>query len=425
MMEHTIYERCVQALQNELIPAFGFTEPIAIAFAAAKAREVLQSLPEEVLVSCSANIIKNVKGVVVPATGHLIGIPAAAAIGIVGGKAEKGLEVLSDVTSAHIQAAAQLLAENRIKVTMLDSAAKLHIRVTMRSHTNTALVEIIHTHTNIVRIEKNGTILFSAPFEVQSDAVKKQLSGLSLDDLYAFAANENLDVVYPPLKQQISCNRQIAKEGLAHPYGAQIGRTLLQTYGDDHVEILAQAAAAAGSDARMGGCEMPVVINSGSGNQGMTVCIPLLVYAKHLQKEDDALYRALCLANLVAIFQRSKIGRLSAFCGVINASAGTAAGLTMLSGGTLEQIKAAIVNTLAAASGIICDGAKASCASKIALGVQSAILGTHMALDAHNFIDGQGLVKKTADASVDAIVCLARDGFCDLDHEILTLMMQP
>lgn len=422
-MTQEICEKCIQCLKEELIPAFGCTEPIALALCAAKARQVLGCIPEQVHAYCSGNIIKNVKGVVVPATGNLIGIPAAVAIGIAGGNPDAQLQVLQNVTEADIQLAAQIVEKNIIQVSLLETDAKLHIRIEMKRGTDSVLVEMMHTHTGIVKIVKNGEILLDCPCSNQEQYVDEHVLDVSFDDIFDFGANGDLREVLPILEEQVRYNTSISMEGLRHPYGAQVGRTLVETYGDSNIEIFAQAAAAAGSDARMGGCEMPVIINSGSGNQGLTVCLPVVAFARKLGVPDETMYRAVCISNLTAIYQRSQIGRLSAFCGVTNASAGAAAGIAFLLGATAAQAELAVSNTLANVSGIVCDGAKASCAAKIAACVHAAELGVHMAMKERYFLPGQGLVKNNVDATIKCVAKLANDGMKETDQVILNLMI--
>ena len=422
-MKSTSKEIYLQILKSELIPALGCTEPIAVAYAAAKARAALGELPCRAIVSCSGNIVKNVKGVIVPTTKDMKGMASAAAIGITGGDPDLDLEVLSKVDDKALAQAKALLKQGVFEERVLDSKAKLHIIVELFSAKHRALVEIIHTHTGIVRIEKDDKVLLSVPHtECEADS-ELDYAALNLKEIYHFARNVELEAIRPTLDQQINYNTAISREGLKNDYGAGIGKTLLEMYGEQDLSIRAAAMAAAGSDARMSGCEMPVVINSGSGNQGITVSLPVIVYAQALKKTPEELYRALCFANLVAIYQKSKIGRLSAFCGAVNAATGAGAGIAFLLGMDLEQIGQVIINSLAGVSGIVCDGAKPSCAAKINAGVQAATMAVHMVQNGRGFRSGDGLVKESAEATLTCISSLAKDGMEVTDRVILALMV--
>lgn len=423
MLTEKMYQDYVSILKEELIPALGCTEPIAIAYASATARDALGGLPERIELSCSGNIIKNVKGVVVPTTKDMKGMAAAAIIGAVGGRAEKKLEVLSDVNQADLALAKELLARNICEEKLLSTPAKLHIVVRMWRGGDTSMAEIIHSHSNVVRIEKNGQVLLDVPHSDEEQQAQTDRSCLNVEDIYAFAQRVALDDVGSLLETQIAYNTAISDEGLKNNYGAGIGRTLLGLYGDD-VKIRARACAAAGSDARMSGCEMPVVINSGSGNQGITVSVPVVEYAKSLHASREQLLRALCLSNLVAIHQKAKIGRLSAYCGAVNAAAGACAGITYLLGGSLEQISSAVTIALGDVSGIVCDGAKPSCAAKISSSLDAAIMAAHMAMNnSRGFESGEGLVMDGIEHTIDSISRLAKDGMEVTDTEILHIMM--
>ncbi|WP_312644615.1 L-serine ammonia-lyase, iron-sulfur-dependent, subunit alpha [Hydrogenoanaerobacterium sp.] len=417
------YLNYVSILKEELIPALGCTEPIAIAYAAAKARNVLGVMPDRIVAECSGNIIKNVKGVIVPTTKDLRGIEAAAIIGAVGGDPAKELEVLTGVTQEHLAQAKALIQKGICEEKILETPAKLHIIIRMFHGDNSSMVEIIHTHTGIVRIEKNDEVLLDVPhsqeenFDGQTDR-----SCLNVEDIVEFANTVNVDDIREVLAKQVEYNTAISNEGLHKIYGANIGITLLSTYGDD-VKIRAKAAAAAGSDARMGGCEMPVVINSGSGNQGMTVSLPVIEYAKELSVTTDRLYRALCVSNLIAIHQKTKIGRLSAYCGAVSAATGAGAAITYLYGGGVKEISQTITSTLANVSGIVCDGAKPSCAAKIASSVDAALLACYMTMQSRGFNSGEGIVKDGVEETIDSVSRLAKDGMQVTDEEILKIMI--
>lgn len=418
------YEKLIEILESELIPALGCTEPIAIAYVAAKAREVLGEFPDRIVTECSGNIIKNAKGVIVPTTKNLKGIEAATIIGAVGGDASKKLEVLSSVTAEDLELTKVLLKDKLCETRILGSKAKLHIIITMYKGDNYAMVEAIHTHTGIVKIIKNNTTLLDiAHSEEEVPSSGADYSVLNLENIIEFADTVEINDVEAVLLRQIEFNTAIAEEGLKNNYGANIGSTLLEVYGDD-VKVCAKAMAAAGSDARMSGCEMPVVINSGSGNQGITASLPVVVFGKRLGCCQDKIYRALCISNLIAIYQKSGIGRLSAYCGAVSAAGGAGAGITYLYGGRIEEISRTLTNTLGNVSGIICDGAKSSCAAKIASSVDAAIVATMMTLKGNYFAPGDGIVKDNIEDTVDGVVKLAKKGMKTTDEVVLEIMIQ-
>lgn len=422
-MEKKIYDSFVKILKKELVPALGCTEPIALAYAAAKAREVLGTMPERILATCSGNIIKNVKGVVVPATGGLRGIEAAVLIGAVGGDPSKELEVLSSVTDAD-RAAVRVLLENDIcEVKVSDNNAKLHIIIEMWAGENSALVEIIHSHTEIVRMLKNGKVLLKKDIRnVDGEEEDEDYNFLNMENIYCFANEVKLEDVKETLDKQIQYNTQIAEAGMAGVYGANVGKTLVEAYGKS-LDVLAKALPAAGSDARMSGCEMPVIINSGSGNQGMTVSLPVIICAKELGSSDEKRYRALCISNLTALYQKRDIGRLSAYCGAVSAGAGAGAGMMYLMGGGLEEISKVVEYTLANVGGIICDGAKSSCAAKIASSVEAALLAIRLIQKNRGFGSGEGVVKDTVAETVEGVSAIAREGMQVTDEVILDVMV--
>lgn len=422
-MDQKVYQNCVAILKEELVPALGCTEPIAVAYAAARARQALGCMPEKMTAECSGNIIKNVKGVIVPATGDLRGIRAAAILGAVGGDPDRELEVLTSVTPEDVARVRTLLKQGLCKEALLDTPAKLHIIIRMSGGGHTSMAEIIHSHANIVRVERDGKALVDVPHtEEEGEEEGADRSCLSLANILRFAEEVSLDDVREVLDRQIEYNTAISKAGLEESYGAQVGATLLSVYGDD-VKIRARAAAAAGSDARMSGCELPVVINSGSGNQGLTVSMPVIEYAKSLGASREKLYRALCVSNLTAIHQKSKIGKLSAYCGAVSAATGAGAGICYLCGGGEEEIEKVVVNTLGNVSGIVCDGAKPSCAAKIASSVDAAILAVSMAMKDRYFRPGEGIVKDGVEATVESVGQLAREGMRETDSEILKIMV--
>ncbi len=422
-MNHELYQDYLRILEEELVPALGCTEPIAVAYAAAKARETLGCFPQKMTAACSGNIIKNVKGVIVPTTGDLRGTRAAAILGAVGGDAARKLEVLTTVKPEHVERVRALLEEGLCEEKLLETPAKLHIIISMEGGGHSAMVEIIHSHTGIVRIEKDGQVLLDIPHdEEETDTARTDRTCLSIADILTFADQVDIKDVSDILDRQIEYNTQISKAGLEGDYGAAVGATLLSAYGND-IKVRARAAAAAGSDARMSGCEMPVVINSGSGNQGMTASLPVIEYAEELGATREKLYRALCVSNLVAIHQKTGIGKLSAYCGAVSAAAGAGAGITYLYGGSEEDVSKVIVNTLGNVSGIVCDGAKPSCAAKIASCVDAAILAMNMAMKDRFFRPGEGIVKSDVEATIASVGELARDGMRQTDTEILKIMV--
>ena len=409
-------------LKEELCAAMGCTEPISIAFAAAKAREVLGSLPDRVSIEVSGNILKNVKSVVVPNTNGLRGIPAAVAIGIVAGDASRELEVLSKVTPEQIKAAAGFLENTEITVRLADTPHIFDIMLTLYKGDDTAYLRIAEHHTNVVCLRKNGEVLFEKEIKTEENG-KTDHSVLSIEKIIDFAEKADLAPLRETLCRQIEYNMAIAKEGIKNNYGANIGSTLLSIGKADIYEKM-RAFAAAGSDARMNGCEMPVIICSGSGNQGITASVPVVVYAREKGFEEDALLRALIVSNLVTIHLKAGIGTLSAYCGVVSAGVGAAAGVAFLEGGRYDTIAHTVVNALAMDSGIICDGAKASCAAKIASAVDAGLLGLFMYQNGNEFYSGEGLVAKGVENTIRNIGCLARNGMAETDREIIRIMLE-
>lgn len=416
------YSAYVQILAEELVPAMGCTEPIALAYCAAKAREVLGQLPDRVVVSASGSIIKNVKSVIVPNTDHMKGIPAAAAAGIVAGNPGKELEVIASVTPEQIAAMRTFLEETPIAVELVDNGLTFEILVTVYKGEHYAKVRIVNYHTNIVLIEKDGQILSQVKVEGESEAGLTDRSILNIADILDFAESVDVDDIKKILDRQIKYNTAIAEEGLRGNYGSNIGSVLLDTYGDS-VMIRAKAKAAAGSDARMNGCEMPVIINSGSGNQGMTTSLPVIEYARELNVSQEKLYRALALSNLVTIHQKTSIGRLSAFCGAVSAGAGAGAGIAYLLGADLNGISHTVANAIATTGGIVCDGAKASCASKIATAVEAGILGYNMHIRNQDFQPDDGLVAETPEGTIANIGRLGKEGMRSTNEEIIKIMV--
>lgn len=416
------YRTYLQILKEELVPAMGCTEPIAISYCAAKARAILGCLPERSLVEVSGNIIKNVKSVIVPNTGGMKGIEAAAAAGIVAGNAERILEVIADVSESQKADIKRYLERKIIKVKPLETEEILDIVVHVYGEGHEVTVRIANYHTNIVLIQKDGKILY----EIGTTAAAKETNQadrnlLSVADIVEFADTADLSDVQELLDQQIACNSAIAREGLANPWGANVGKVLLKTYGND-IKVRARAVAAAGSDARMSGCEMAVIINSGSGNQGMTASLPVIEYAKELKVSQEKLYRALLVSNLITIHQKTGIGRLSAYCGAVSAGCGAGCGIAYLHGGDFRCIAHTLVNALAIVSGIVCDGAKPSCAGKIASAVDAGILGYEMFCEGQQFRGGDGILSKGVENTIHNISRLGSVGMKETDKEIIQIM---
>lgn len=420
--EDAKYKAYVQILKEELVPAMGCTEPIALAYGAAKAREVLGCIPERVVVEASGSIIKNIKSVIVPNTNQLKGIPAAVAAGVVAGKAEKELEVISAVTEDEIVEIQKFMYNTDIFVEHVNNGITFDIIVTMYKEKSYAKVRIANYHTNIVLIEKDSEVLHQIEIEGEEESGLTDRSLLNLEDIWDFANTVDVEDVRKMIGRQIRYNTAIAEEGLRGNYGSNIGRVLLDAYGDS-ISVRAKAMAAAGSDARMNGCELPVIINSGSGNQGMTTSLPVIEYAKELNVSEENLYRALVLSNLVTIHQKTSIGRLSAFCGAVSAGAGAGAGIGYLLGTDCHGIAHIVVNTLANTGGIVCDGAKSSCAAKIASAVDAGILGYYMHKNGQDFEEGDGLVADCAEQTIGNIGRLGKKGMKRTNEEIIKMMV--
>ncbi len=417
-----IFKAYETILNEELVPAMGCTEPIALAYCAAKARSVLGKRPERVLAQVSGNIIKNVKSVIVPNTNGAKGIEAAVAIGIVAGREDRLLEVLSEISDAQKEEFREYLRSTPIQVSQQKDGALLDMSVSVWSGSSCASVRIAGEHTNIVRITKDDEILLERVLESGMDTEREERYGLlNVEDIYCFATEAELSQVEGVLRRQIEYNRAAAEEGLRGDYGANIGSVLLMS-GEENVRIRAKAMAAAGSDARMNGSELPVVINSGSGNQGLTVSLPVMEYAKELGAGEEKLYRALALSNLIAIHLKRGIGPLSAYCGAVSAGVAAGAGIANLKEGDYDTIAHTVVNGLAIASGMICDGAKASCAAKIAVAVEAGLLGYDMYRNGQQFYGGDGVVAKGVENTIRNISWIGSRGMKETDQEILNIM---
>lgn len=422
MLNNELYQTYAEILREELTPAFGCTEPIAVAYCGSLARKILGKLPQKVTVEASGNIIKNVKSVIVPSTDGLKGIPAAAAAGIVAGDPDKVLEVIAEVTDQQKKEIAQFLQQAEFEVRSMDEGQKLDIRITAEAGGESAVVRIAKNHANVVYAAKNGEVLLQTDCAGgESTGHKADRSLLSIENIVAFADQVKPEDVEAVLERQISYNYAIAEEGIRNSWGANVGSVLLDVYGSD-VRNRAKAMAAAGSDARMSGCELPVVINSGSGNQGITVSVPVIVYAQELGVDRQTLYRALVVSNLVAVHIKTGIGPLSAFCGAVSAGCAAGCAIAYLMGGRVKEISHTLVNSIAIVSGIVCDGAKPSCAGKIASSVDAGILGYEMYVKGQQFYAEDGIVSKGVEATIQNICRLGAKGMWQTDEEIIRIM---
>lgn len=424
MLSENIKSTYVEILKEELMLAMGCTEPIAIAYASAILVDVLGTYPTHISAGLSGNIIKNVKSVIVPMTGGRHGIEAAIAAGCISARPDLKLEVLSQLDASAGEEIDRLLRDLVIEIEEIPSSCTFDLILNGRSGDKTATVRITGAHTNVVRAEAGGENLLTKYASGRLSETKiheTDRSLLSVKDIISFAEEVDLEPLRALLKQQLDMNMAIAKEGLSGKWGASIGKTIL-SIGDD-LTRRARAYAAAGSDARMSGCELPVCIISGSGNQGMTASVPLAVYAEELGKSEDELLRALIVSNLVTIHQKTGIGCLSAYCGAISAGVGAGAGISYLTGGRYHEIAHTIVNAVAILSGTICDGAKPSCAAKIAMAVEAGILGYEMARAGREFCGGDGIVTKGVENTIRNVGRLAREGMSETDREIIKIML--
>ncbi len=423
-MDRALYSNFISILREELVPAFGCTEPIALAYAGAIARETLGTMPDKILAEVSGSIIKNVKSVIVPNTNHLKGIPAALAAGIVAGKSDKKLEVIAEVSMEQIEKMRDFLSRTEIEIKHIDRGITFDIIITAYHGRDYARVRIASYHTNVVLIEKNGEILKEIKVcdEQDSNDGLTDRNILTMERIWDFTNTVNIDDVSDILDKQINMNMAIANEGISNNYGANIGTVLLRT-GPDTLENKAKAMAAAGSDARMNGCELPVIINSGSGNQGITASVPVIVYGQGIKAGSEKIYRALVLSNLTAIHQKTGIGRLSAYCGAVSAGAGAGAGIAYLDGGDYNYVIHTVVNSLAIVSGIVCDGAKASCAAKIAASVDAGMLGYNMYKCGQQFYGGDGIVTTGVENTIANVGRLGKDGMRETNNEIIRIMI--
>ncbi len=423
-MERTLYENCLIILKNELMVALGCTEPIAIAYAAARAREALEDTPIRCTVRCSGNIVKNVMGVTVPNSGGLRGIEVAAVLGVVGGDAQRELQVLESVTADDIERAKALLSAGFCTCELVEGVENLYVEVLLNgADGHTASAEVRDRHNNVTRVTRDGAALFARESAQAQPRSAGDKSLLSVESILEFADEVSFADIEEVIGRQVEYNTAISNEGLSGVYGAQAGRVLLGTGQPADPRTRAKAAAAAGSDARMSGCPLPVVINSGSGNQGITITMPLVEYAKAYNISRERLFRALAAANLIAIHQKKYIGSLSAYCGAVSAACGAGAGIAYMLGGSYELVSRTITNTIATIGGMVCDGAKSSCAAKIASAVECALFAYELAKEGHVFQPGEGMVKSTVEETIKSIGRMGRVGMHETDIEILNIML--
>ena len=421
-MNEKIKQDFLAILGEELVPAMGCTEPIALAYAAAKGREALGCEPERIIAHCSGNIIKNVRCVRIPNSGGMTGIEAACALGALAGNPHRNMEVLESVSDEGRAATAGFVAERRCKVEFLESTIPLHFIIELEGAGHHAEIEVRYSHQNIVRIIRDDeTLLYVEDLREAVEVADR--SGLSIENIYAFANTVELDLIRPFTDKQIACNMAIAGRGMQGDFGIGIGKTILDTY-QNGVYAKMRAYAAAASEARMDGCDMPVIITSGSGNQGITSTVPVIVYAREKQFPEELMMRALVFSSLMTVYQKEYIGKLSAFCGAVSAACAAGAAITYLVGGTIQQIKDTVDNTLANVPGIICDGAKASCAVKISSALDAALFAHTLALRGKAYSQGTGILREDTAKTIRDVGHIGRVGMQPTDEEIVKLMIK-
>lgn len=422
MLDKEVYQNYIGILKEEMIPAMGCTEPIALAYGAARAREILGREPERIVAHCSGNIVKNVRCVIIPNSGGLTGIEAGVVLGAVAGNAGLDMEVLSKVDEAGRARCRELLEKEICRVELLDSPVVLHFIIEMYAGEDSVSLEIKYDHINVTKIVKNEEVLLDVDEKCgETECADRTL--LNLEDIKEFADTVELDDVKELIDKQIQSNMAIAHEGMTGKYGLGIGRIIRETYSNDMLTKMRSLTAAA-SEARMGGCDMPVVINSGSGNQGISCSVPLIVYAREMELPDYVLYRALVFSNLLTVYQKQYIGKLSAFCGAVSASCAAGAAITYIVGGGLEVIKKTIENTLANIPGIICDGAKISCAAKIAASLDAAFLAHHLAMNGQSYAPYTGILQEETGETISCVGQIGKEGMKETDKEILRIMLE-
>jgi len=426
MLDQNIRDNFIKIIEEELVPAMGCTEPIALAYAAAKGRKYLSKVPQQIIAKCSGNMIKNVRCVKIPNSNGLMGIEAAVVLGTISGDSSKCMEVLEDVTADGIEEAKKFLGEKRCLVEYLNSDIPLHFIIVETTDTEEVEVEIKYTHTNIVSIKKNGVEKFgqgkNSTRKESIEAKKADRSLLSIDNIKQFADEIEMSAIKPFYDKQIQCNMDIAYEGMSGNYGLGIGRIIRQEYAEGVITRM-KAFAAAASEARMGGCDMPVIINSGSGNQGIASSVPVIVFAREKNIPKEILYRSLVFSSLLTTYQKEFIGRLSAFCGAVSASCASGAAITYMVGGSTKQIKATIDNTLANIPGIICDGAKVSCAAKIASSIDATMMAHYLAMSNKSYEAYTGILKEDVGETISCVGHIAKEGMKQTDKEIIKMML--
>lgn len=435
MLDKNIRDNFIKIIEEELVPAMGCTEPIALAYAAAIGRTYLSKVPEQIIAKCSGNMIKNVRCVKIPNSNGMMGIESAAVLGAIAGNPTKGMEVLEGVREAGIEETKRFIDEKRCDVEYLDSDIPLHFIIVETTDTEQVEVEIRYAHTNIVSIKKNGIeMLDNSSNQDEKDAAtslkiagstiqkKADRSLLSIENIKKFADEIEIGAMKHIYDRQIQCNMDIAYEGMSGNYGLGIGRIIRQQY-EESVITRMKAFASAASEARMGGCDMPVIINSGSGNQGIASSVPVIVFAREKNIPQETLYRSLAFASLLTTYQKEFIGRLSAFCGAVSASCASGAAITYMVGGSTKQIKDTIDNTLANIPGIICDGAKVSCAAKIASSIDAAMMAHFLAMNGQAYEAYTGILKEEAGETITCVGHIAKEGMRQTDKEIIKLML--
>ncbi|MBE6732293.1 MAG: serine dehydratase subunit alpha family protein [Ruminococcaceae bacterium] len=421
-MKKGMYENFIAILTEELVPAMGCTEPIALAYAASKARDVLGAVPEKITAKCSGNIIKNVRCVRIPNSGGMTGVEAACVLGALCGESEKFMEVLSEVDDNGRSHAREFLKASKCSVEYLESNIPLHFIIELENKDNKVKVEVRHSHTNIVLIEKNGKIIFEADDDYK-EAVLTDRENLSIENIYNFAENIEIERILPFVTKQIECNMAIAEKGMLGGFGLGIGKEILEAYAGTAI-TKAKAYAAAASEARMEGCDMPVIITSGSGNQGIASTVPLIVYARESGISEERLYRSLVFSSLLTVFQKEFIGKLSAFCGAVSASCASGAAITYMIGGSVKQIKDTIDNTMANIPGIICDGAKASCAAKIASALDASFFAHALAMKGKVYEANTGILQEDTGKTIKSVGHIGKVGMKQTDSEIVKFMIK-
>ncbi len=422
MLDKKIENDFLAILGEELIPAMGCTEPIALAFAAAKAKEVLGAVPEKIIAKCSGNIIKNVRCVSIPNSGGMTGIETACVLGALCGDVSREMEVLEAVTPEGLEESIGFIENGGCAVEYLESPIPLHFIIRLEKGEDLAEVEVRHSHTNIVRISKNGETLFATEDFGEATAVADR-GELSVENIFDFANEVEISKIEPFTKRQIECNMAIAKVGMEGKFGIGIGKEMLEM-NPESVFVKMRAFAAAGSEARMCGCNMPVIITSGSGNQGIASSVPVIVYAKEKGIPEEKMFRALAFSSLLTVFQKEYIGKLSAFCGAVSASCAAGAAITYISGGTVKQIKDTIDNTLADIPGIICDGAKSSCAAKIASALDAALFAHVLAMKGKVYQANTGIIQSDAGKTIRSVGHIGKVGMKQTDSEIVKMMIE-